>query len=136
MIDYLERLKHNAEKDYRVFSKKLIPDTKYEILGVRTPTIKKIAKSVVENNDAVEYLAKKYNYYEEYLLHGFVLGLLKTDIKSLIPYINDFLPKIDNWAICDGTVAGLKILKNYPYETICFVKKVLKSKIKSLCKMN
>ena len=37
----------NSEEKYRDFNKKLMPDTTYEVLGVRTPIVKKLAAEIV-----------------------------------------------------------------------------------------
>jgi 3-methyladenine DNA glycosylase AlkD len=41
-------------------------------------------------------------YYEEVMLQGMVVGYLKTDIEELLNYVTDFVPKINNWAVCDS----------------------------------
>ncbi len=118
----------NSEENYKLFSQKLIPDTSYEILGVRVPKIKEIAKSVAKNpTTALSFLKEKHNYYEEYFLHGIVLGNLKTDFNSIITLLDDFLKHIDNWAICDSTVSAMKIFKNHKKEVFEHIKRWIKS---------
>ena len=110
-----EKLKENTDPVYREFSKKLIPDTAYEIMGVRTPLIKKIAKSAVLDGTYKTFINEKHFYYEEFMLHGLILGLLKENFNEITDLFEQFLPHIDNWAICDTTVAGMKIFsKNKP----------------------
>lgn len=41
--------------------------------------------------------------------------------------IEKFVPKIDNWAVCDTFCAGLKIIKKYPEDFWEFIGKYLKS---------
>lgn len=122
-----EQLSNNANEKYREFSKKLIPDTDYKIIGVRTPIIKNIAKNAVKTNGCYAFLTEKHELYEEYFLHGIILGYLKTDFFDLIEEIEKFLPYIDNWAICDSTVAGLKIFKKHPDKVLDRVKIWIKS---------
>ena len=103
---------NNQDVKYREFSKKLIPDTKYPIIGVRAPIIKNIAKSNVFRDEIFyEFINDKHLYYEEYLLHGMALGYKKLDFDETLSHLVSFLPYIDNWAICDSTVSGLKIFK-------------------------
>ena len=45
----------------------------------------------------------------------------------LLKYVEKYIPKIDNWAICDVFCAGLKITKKYKKEMWNFIKKYLKS---------
>ena len=44
MIDVLSELKEKSEPKVKEFTEKLVPDTKYKILGVRVPFLKTIAK--------------------------------------------------------------------------------------------
>ncbi len=117
-----------SEKEYKIFSEKLIPDTKLEILGVRTPLIKKYAKYLCKDTPHLvnDFLCAKHQYYEEWLLHGFLLSYEK-DIDALILQLNNFLPYIDNWAICDCSVMALKIFKKNPIKTLDFIKNCIKS---------
>lgn len=117
----------NSDDKYRDFSKKLIPDTKYKIIGVRVPVIKSIGKTAVKNNCAYSFLNEKHELYEEYFLHGIILGYLKVDFSDIMKKTEEFLPYIDNWAICDSTVAGLKIFKKYPEKVLDRVKIWIKS---------
>lgn len=42
-----------------------------------------------------------------------IIGLSKEkDFGKIEKYIIEFIPKIDNWAVCDVFCAGLKITKN------------------------
>lgn len=104
----------NAVDDaYKTFSKKLIPDTNLEILGVRVPKIKAIAKKFTNTNDAKEFLSCDHKYYEEWFLHGLLLSSLKCDIDVIFNCLDKFLPHVDNWAICDSVAAALKIFNKH-----------------------
>ena len=119
----------NSEVNYKLFSQKLIPDTKYKILGVRVPKIKKIAKDMLKVKDVCfEFLNEKHEYFEEYFLHGIILGNLKSDYNHVINLLNDFLPSVDNWAICDSTVSAMKIFKNNRADAFKQINVWLKSK--------
>ncbi len=117
-----------AEEDYKKFSKKLIPDTKLTILGVRTPIIKSLAREYNKNNlaEISNFLNDKHTYYEEWLLHGFLLSYEK-DIDNLFVKLNNFIPFIDNWAICDYSVMAMKLFRKYPEKTFEKVKEFLYS---------
>ena len=65
-------VKSSFAKMSYTFSKKLIPDTNLEILGVRVPKIKAIAKKFTNTNHAIEFLSCDHKYYEEWFLHGFL----------------------------------------------------------------
>lgn len=128
MNTYLDKLKTKIDLKFKDFSKKLIPDTKAKILGVRTPEIKKFAKEFYINSPekVLTFFNEKHCYFEEFLLHGFLLSNIK-DIDQLLLQLNLFVPTIDNWAVCDQTVSALKLLKKHPQKTYSSVKKWLKS---------
>ena len=106
---YLDLLKSNIDIKYRDFNKKLI-FTKDKVLGVRTPSLRKIAKDI-SKTDICSFLDLNTDtYYEEKMVYGFVLGYLK-DKKTFDRYLYQFIEKIDNWAICDMCISSFKIMK-------------------------
>lgn len=121
-------LKNNADQEYCIFSKKLIPDTNLEIIGVRTPVIKKIASEYKNSTEKIyNFFNEKHIYFEESLLHGFLLQTIK-DKQDFFFYLSKFIPQIDNWATCDQTVSALKNLNKFPKDSIKLVKECLKNK--------
>lgn len=121
-----EKLLQNVDEKYRTFHSNLCPGTD-NILGVRVPVLRKIAKELAQDNWRENYAKLGNDYYEEIMLQGMILGLAKTNIEEIKQYLTTFIPKIDNWAICDTCCAGLKITaKNR--ETIWeFLQQYLKS---------
>ena len=106
------KLKELADSKYKEFHSGLCPNTE-NILGVRVPVLRNYAKEISKQYE-IEVLLKNIDneYYEEVLLQGMLIGLSKEkDIEKILGYIKEFIPKIDNWAICDGFCAGLKITK-------------------------
>lgn len=119
----------NAEVKYAEFTKKLVPDTNYKILGIKVPLLKCIAKYIAKNSILMqEYLSTNHIYYEEWFIHGLVLGYSKLPIEDLLIKITQFLPYIDNWAICDSVVANLKIFKKNSDISYSFACSLLSSK--------
>lgn len=119
MNEILNFLKNNAEESYKKFSEKLIPDTKYPILGVRTPVLKKYAAEISKNTVLKnEFLRSAHHYYEEYFLHALLIGHSKENISEILSLLTHFMPDIDNWAICDGLAASLKIFKKEKEEVL------------------
>jgi len=101
-----------ADEEYRKFSSSLIPNVD-NILGVRLPELRKLAKNIAKG-DWRTYLAQADNrYFEETMLQGLVIGYAKTDIEERLRYVADFVPRIDNWSVCDSFCTGLKFTKNY-----------------------
>lgn len=114
-----------AEADYQIFAKKLLPGTK-NILGVRLPNLRKIAKQIAKQ-DWRTYLATASNEtFEEIMLQGMVIGYIKTTIDEILFYAAEFIPKIDNWSVCDSFCSGLKITKKYPKQVWNFIINYLK----------
>lgn len=115
-----------SEPEYRKFTSGLLPGVE-NILGVRLPKLRKYAKQI-EKNYGLIYLEEIFaepnednddtEYMEEVLLQGMVIGDLKVkkdiSLVQIQSYITKYVPKIDNWSVCDSFCAGLKITKEYP----------------------
>lgn len=110
------------DENYRRFHAKLIPDIPIDnIIGVRTPVLRKYAKEVAKLPEANIFLESlPHNYYEENNLHGALLSLLyPKDIIAFMEQLERFLPYVDNWATCD--MLSPKIFKKhlpYVYERV------------------
>lgn len=116
-----------ADAKYKEFHSALCPNTD-NIMGVRVPVLRSYAKEFYKSQDWREYLKVKPKYYEETMLQGMLIGFdTKENIEVVQEYVTQFIPKIDNWAICDTFVAGLKITKKYPKEMWQFIQTYLKS---------
>lgn len=106
-----ERLLLEAEKDYKKFSNSLIPNIN-NILGVRLPVLRKIAAEIYKTNNWQDFL--KFNdceFMEETMLQGMIVGLIKQEPEEILDYVKDFVPKINNWAVCDCFCSGLKFTR-------------------------
>ncbi len=109
-LEYRERLLELADPEYQKFMEKLIPNTG-NILGVRGPAIKRFAKELSKGNWREYFERNEDVYYEETLLHGCTIGLLKEELETVLSEARSYIPKIANWALCDSFCAGLKITK-------------------------
>ena len=106
MIKNLKKeLKSLAEPKYKEFSSKLTPNAK-NILGVRLPILRKIAKRISKTNYIDFFKQNDDEFFELTMLEGMIIGYLS--IESQHQYIKNFIPKINNWAVCDSFCAGLK----------------------------
>ena len=120
------KIEELADEKYREFHGGLCPEVN-GIIGVRVPLLRNLAKEIAKE-DWKEYLDNAVdNSYEEIMLQGMVIGLSKMKIEQFQYYLKKFIPKIDNWAICDTTIAGLKLTKKYRAEMLEFIKEYLKS---------
>ena len=105
------------DKEYMKFSSKLTPNVPEDtIIGVRIPEIRKLAKKLVKNNEYEDFLKElPHKYYDENLLHGAIISESKN-FENCIKLLDNFLPFIDNWAVCD-TISP-KIFKKHKKELI------------------
>ena len=105
------------DKEYMKFLSKLTPNVSEDtIIGVRIPKIRKLAKKLVKNNEYEDFLKElPHKYYDENLLHGAIISESKN-FENCIKLLDNFLPFIDNWAVCD-TISP-KIFKKHKKELI------------------
>ena len=122
------KIEELADGKYKKFHTGLCPNSN-EIVGVRVPLLRELAKEIVSEGNVERYLENALdNSYEEILLQGIVLGIWKTTIESFTKYLEKFIPKINSWAVCDVAVAGFKITKKNMEYMWHFIQKYLKSK--------
>ncbi|MGN0070565.1 MAG: DNA alkylation repair protein [Atopobiaceae bacterium] len=89
--------------EYRTFNARVVatadPDT---MLGVRVPRLRSLAKEITRSADRDAFLDElPHRYYEEYLLHAFVLNEEK-DPDTAEARLRALLPFVDNWAVSDA----------------------------------
>lgn len=103
-----QQILSKAEKDYRKFSQSLIPNID-NVLGVRLPVLRKIAKEFYTKENWQKFLTQnEFEYMEETMLQAMIIGLVKDEPENILVMVKDFVPKIDNWSVCDCFCAGLK----------------------------
>ena len=81
MVDIRKRLQALADPDYRAFSLRLLPEVSPQsMLGVRLPLLRRIARSMTEE-DRLRYLeASGHIYFEEIMLEAMLIGYLKEPL--------------------------------------------------------
>ena len=127
MDEIREKMFLLADEEYKKFHGSLCPGTN-NIIGIRVPKLRMLAKEISKESWR-EYLQNaKNDYYEDVMLQGMVIGLAKMELQQRLDYIKKFVPKIDNWAVCDVTCAGFKFVKKHPQEVWRFLRIYLKSK--------
>ena len=117
-----------ADEKYKEFHGGLCPGVN-NIIGVRVPVLRNYAKELVKKY-SLEELWNQIDdeYYEEIMLKGMIIGLSKKEnIDVVFNYIKQFVPKINNWAVCDVFCGGLKITKKYKEEMWNFIQTYIKS---------
>jgi 3-methyladenine DNA glycosylase/8-oxoguanine DNA glycosylase/3-methyladenine DNA glycosylase AlkD len=99
-----------ADEEYRKFQSALCPGTD-NIVGVRVPKLRKLAKEIARG-DWRSYLdGAESEYFEEVMLQGMVIGYADAPAEEKLSLAACFVPKIDNWAVCDSFCTGLKFTK-------------------------
>lgn len=121
---FIELLKSNQDLKYKKFHQKLT-FTKYEIIGIRVPILRSIAKEI-KKSDYQKFLKEVgRNYYEEVFIEGLVIASLPDN--ELFEYLPKYISKIDNWAICDSFCNSLKFIKKNPQKYFEYFKNYLMS---------
>lgn len=117
------KLFSSKDEEYRKFHSNLCPGIN-NIIGVRVPILRNLLKELLTKYSFYElYNSIGTLYYEEIMLKGMLLGKYKGDFEKLLTYIKEYIPLIDNWAICDTFCSGLKITKKYKKEMRDFILK-------------
>jgi len=70
-------------------------------------------------------LAQPKNSLEEKMLHGFVIGYMKCDFAEFVARIKDFVPMIDNWAVCDTASSTFKRINKHREEFLPVIEEFL-----------
>ena len=95
---------------YADFQAKLTPNIPRDLfIGARVPELRKLAKRIAEEPETSKFLKKlPHKYYDENMLHGLLISEIK-DYDACIEAVDEFLPYVDNWAVCD--IMSPKIFK-------------------------
>lgn len=102
-----QELESLADPAYKAFNESLLPgvETAY---GIRLPQMRQVAKALLRQDPAGFLEHFQPNCYEETQLRGLVIGGMKLPWEEKRPLVEDFLPRIDNWAVCDTFCGSLK----------------------------
>ncbi|MBP5384665.1 MAG: DNA alkylation repair protein [Lachnospiraceae bacterium] len=105
------------DKKYRDFQAKLIPGKSADdMIGVRTPALRKYAKDLGGRDDITDCLQElPHRYFDEDQLHAFIVSSRK-DYEQCMAETCSFLPYVDNWATCDQM--SPKIFKKHKTELL------------------
>lgn len=106
---------------YRDFHSALVPNIdKEQIIGVRLPELRKIGKKLTDNNF-------DWHYYEEIMLHGFYIGYARLSFEDRLSLLKNFVPYINNWAVCDCVCSTLKFVNKNKESFLEFLKPYMNS---------
>ena len=127
----IERLKREAEEQYRIFNQKFVLTNRNVMLGVKVPKMRSIARKIaagdwegflagygfgVGNAVQMAEIAEQLNrdercrtiFFEEVMIIGMVIDLINVPPSVRLALVAQFVPLIDNWAVCDVFCGGAK----------------------------
>lgn len=125
-IEVKAELEALIDETYREFHSRLLPGVRH-ILGVRVPQLWKLARRLVKEEGEAYLLRACDDTYEEIMLQGMVICLLKEEPSKKLLRLPPYMAKIDNWAECDIICSGLKSLQTIQEECLEFLKPYLDS---------
>lgn len=98
-----ERLFEQSDGNYKNFQSALVPTVpKSKVIGVRMPIIKRIARELCKEGKAGEFISElPHEYFDENVLHAQLISQTR-DFDECVRLIDEFLPYVDNWAVCDS----------------------------------
>lgn len=110
----INKLMKYKDDKYKAFNAKLVPNIDIDnIIGIRIPNIRKLAKEIKDEDYIDTFLNElPHKYQEEYILHGLLLSIKYKDINILLNKLDTFLEYANNWVITD-TISP-KLFKKYP----------------------
>ena len=102
MTPLQERLFGLRDEKYAAFQSKLTPGIDEGLfIGVRVPELRKFAKNFIKELECEKFLrGLPHKYYDENMLHGILISEMK-DFGEIIVRLEEFLPFVNNWAVCD-----------------------------------
>lgn len=112
MMNTRKKIMELCDEDYRRFQEKLIPN-QHNILGIRLPKLRNLAKEIARGDWEIFLKENPEEYFEEIMIKGMVIGYIKVPIEKRLEYIKWFIPKINNWSVCDSFCVSLKCTKKH-----------------------
>ena len=108
--EFIKYLINLQDIRYKEFHSSLVLNSKYEMIGIRVPVMRDIAKKIANNNIEGFLAFSQDRYYEEIMIQGLVISYIK-DEKLFYKYFKNYIVKIDNWALCDSFCNSIKIVQ-------------------------
>lgn len=137
----MEQIKINIQQSlfelqdvsYKDFQSALVPNIpKDKVIGVRIPQLRKLAKEIVKSGNYSDFMKTlPHSYHEENHLHTFLIEEIK-DCKDCLIALDNFLPYVDNWAVCDS--CSPKALKKDLNLLMEYIEKWIKSPKEYVCR--
>ena len=106
-----KKLEAMAEEKYRQFAVSLLP-AGTKMLGVRLPKLRELAKQMAKQGKS-DWGAPCGALMEEKMLEGMIIGYADLSFEERCERLRRFVPKIDNWSVCDCFCCSLKYAKTH-----------------------
>lgn len=122
MSDLQECLLQLAAEGNPKFTRALHPGIE-NILGLRVPDVRNLARRVAASPDWERQLAElEHTYMEERMLHGMVLGYVKSlPLEERLEHLRAFIPLINSWSVCDTVCSTQTFARRHPEEVWRFL---------------
>ena len=92
-----------GNESYAAFNKRIV-NTKMEVIGVRVPDLRRLARELAGEMSAADIsrlLATPSNLYEYVLLCGLLINRARISDEEAISLTRQYLPRVDSWAHID-----------------------------------
>lgn len=114
-----------AEENYKRFNENVVRGNS-PIIGVRIPTLRKIANKIIKEKRVSEFLENyEGKYFEEKLIKGVIIASSEEYFKK---YGNDYNKELDSWCLVDTYSNSLKFIGRKQDKYWDLVKELLNSK--------
>ena len=93
-----------AELSFAQFQKRIVSDTRYPILGVRLPVLRRLARQGAQQWSG----ERPPGSFEQVLLAALTAAYAKVPLEEKLDRMRKLLPYFDSWAMTDSVVPTLK----------------------------
>jgi len=114
--EFILYLKSLADEKYKKFHSGLVKTSACEIIGIRLPELRRIAKEILKGNAGLFLEICGTEYLEEAMLRSLITAQLKGSFDEVCTRVDKLIPYIDNWAVCDTFCTSFKQIKKFERE--------------------
>ena len=118
--DITEKLFEQQDLKYKDFTSAIMPGSR-PVIGVRLPILRKMAKEIAKGDWRTFINVAPEDYFEEVQLKGFAMAYAKASYEEILPFIENHIPKINDWSLCDSFCTSLKIIEKHREEFLQFL---------------
>lgn len=116
-----EELEKNADPSYREFHRSLVPGLD-NFLGIRVPKLREISRKAAKEDYWSFVREADRKIYEELMIRGMMIGYARLSKEEQRRELEEFVPCITNWAVCDCCCSTYKFMKKDQEEWFAFLK--------------